>query len=406
MIGSKGLDVHSPQFKQKAMLVFLWLSLAIGLLLLRSVLLPFLLASLFAYVCHPIVALLGKLKVRSHPIPKPVSVILIYLFLAGIMTVIGVFFIPQLYTELVRLAKELTALINSVDENTIARLGQRIEEFFRAYRLPVEIVAPAMDGDKVPVADGRQNWISIDLLKISHNILNDIIIYIKSETRNIIISAQTVFAKLVSILFMSLLIIMITGFLLVDVDRIKGFVFSLVPVGDRASFDVFLKNLDQRLSGVVRGQLNICCVNAVLTLIGLLIFKVKFALVLATIAGIFSLVPIFGSIASTIPIVLVALTASPLKALFALLWIIGIHILEANFLNPKIMGNSAKMHPILIVLTLVAGEHYYGIVGALLGVPIASILVTIFMSFLAKAKLMGQGVANPVEGDTIATKEV
>ena len=388
------------------MLVFLWLSLAIGLLLLRSVLLPFLLASLFAYVCHPIVALLGKLKIRSHPIPKPVSVILIYLFLAGIVTVIGVFFIPQLYTELVRLAKELTALINSFDENTIARLGQRIEEFFRAYKLPVEIVAPAMDADKVPVAEGRQNWISIDLLKISHNILNDIIIYIKSETRNIIISAQAVFAKLVSILFMSLLIIMITGFLLVDVDRIKGFVFTLVPVGDRASFDVFLKSLDQRLSGVVRGQLNICCVNAVLTLVGLLIFKIKFALVLATIAGIFSLVPIFGSIASTIPIVLVALTASPLKALFALLWIIGIHVLEANFLNPKIMGDSAKMHPVLIVLTLVAGEHYYGIIGALLGVPIACILVTIFMSFLAKAKSKGQGVANPVEGDTIATKEV
>ena len=138
-----------------------------------------------------------------------------------------------------------------------------------------------------------------------------------------------------------MLVFMITGFLLVDVKQIKGFMFSLVPIKDRTSFDHFLERLDQRLSGVVRGQLFICLINAILTLIGLLIFHVKYALILATMAGIFSIVPVFGSIISTIPIVAVALTISPLTALFSLLWVIGIHILEANLLNPKIMGGSA-----------------------------------------------------------------
>lgn len=140
------------------------------------------------------------------------------------------------------------------------------------------------------------------------------------------------------------------------------------------------------MSGVVRGQLTICLVNATLTLIGLLIFDVKFAFILATMAGIFSLVPIFGSIVSTIPIVLVALTSSPLTGLCALLWIIGIHILEANFLNPKIMGDSAKIHPVIILLSLLFGEHYYGIIGALLAVPIMSIILTVFLSVLGRAQ--------------------
>ena len=137
------------------------------------------------------------------------------------------------------------------------------------------------------------------------------------------------------------------------------------------------------------------------TLIGLLIFKIKFAFVLATIAGILSIVPIFGSIISTVPIVLVALTISPLSALISLLWIIGIHTLEANFLNPKIMGHSAKIHPVLIILSLIAGERFYGMIGALLAVPIMSIIVTIFSSILGKAKLMDEGIAKPVGNDRI-----
>lgn len=406
MSSQKLFSFSSPFFKQRAALISLWLMILVALILVRSVILPFVLASLLAYVFHPIVAVLGKIKIRSRPMPRYISVIIIYLVFAGAIALICTFFVPQFYLEMVRLAKDMTTFINSIDETTINDLGRKIEEFFRAYQLPLEIVAPVTDGDKLPPLPHKQNWISIDLIKIAHNLLNDTISYIKSETKNIIASAQHIFTEFISAIFMLLLVIMITGFLLVDVEMIKQFAFSLVPVTDRVSFDNFLNRLDQRMSGVVRGQLTICVINAILTLIGLLIFNVKFAFILATIAGIFSLVPVFGSIASTIPIVLVAITISPLTALFSLLWIIGIHILEANLLNPKIMGDSAKIHPVLIILALLAGKHFYGIIGALLAVPIMSIFITIFASILGKARLMDEGVANPVEDDTITTKEV
>ena len=64
-----------------------------------------------------------------------------------------------------------------------------------------------------------------------------------------------------------------------------------------------------------------------------------------------------------------------------LAWIIGIHLVEANFLNPKIMGNAAKIHPVLVVFALIAGEHSYGLVGALFAVPVASIIQTIFIYY-------------------------
>ena len=67
-----------------------------------------------------------------------------------------------------------------------------------------------------------------------------------------------------------------------------------------------------------------------------------------------SLIPIFGSILSAIPAVAVGLTQSPGTAFAVLAWIIGIHQLEANFLNPKIIGDSARIHPVLVVFSLLA----------------------------------------------------
>lgn len=402
MTSSKFFDFSSKIFRQRALLFLLWAVIAVGLFSVRSVLLPFILATLIAYVFHPVVGFLGRIKIKGKPIPRFVSVLIIYLVFILAVVLVAIFFVPQFYREVIRLAKEASILINSIDENTISEFGQKLESFFRRYQLPFEITMPGVELDKslLPLPT-RPNNIAIDLLGMYHNIANYIISWLSSESKNIVYSAQHFAQKFASFMFMLVLVLMITAFMLVDVARIKRFVFSMVPKKDRDALKAFLDRLDQRLSGVVRGQLTICLINAALTLVGLLILRIKFAFILATLAGIFSLVPIFGSIVSTVPIVLVALTISPLKALLALIWIIAIHALEANFLNPKIMGHSAKIHPVLIVLALLAGEHYYGIVGALLAVPIMSIIITIFYSILGKAQQMDEGLAKPVRGDRI-----
>ena len=65
--------------------------------------------------------------------------------------------------------------------------------------------------------------------------------------------------------------------------------------------------------------------------------------------------------------------------MFVLAWIIGIHQVEANLLNPKIMGDAAKIHPLLVIFSLLVGEHFFGVVGALLAVPVMSIAQSAFV---------------------------
>ncbi|MES2504831.1 MAG: AI-2E family transporter [Myxococcota bacterium] len=350
-------------------LAALWFAIVVGLFLLSEVLLPFALAILLAYVLDPLVTRINHKRIRGRMIPRFVAVLIIYGCIGVFVYLFSTLFLPELYQELVRLAKTATEALNELRETNLQEFANRIEYYLQYYHLPFQ---------------------EIDLVQLLHNSLTDLSEFIKAQSSNIVFELQSLVKGVFGFFFNLILVLMIAGFILVDTGRIRIFAMGMVTGNARPAFEQFLAKVDSGLAGVVRGQLIICVVNAVLTLIGLLLLKVKFALILATLAGLFSLIPIFGSIISTVPIALVAMLTSLWTGVLALLWIAGIHFLEANFLNPKILGKTAQIHPVIVVLALVAGEHFFGIFGALLAVPIASIMLTLFESLLVKAHTYGE----------------
>ncbi len=371
--------LYDKRVRRTALLLALWVPAVAVLLAVREILLPFVLALLLAYVIAPVVRRLSSIQLRGRRLSPWVSVIVIYAAFAGILWVVGSIFVPQLYREGVRLAKDGTELVNNLDDATIAGFGNQLEEWFNRYNVPVTIVTP---GENSADATGA---LTLDVVQVTKDIIKDAKASVFDESRRVLSEIRTVVGTTLRVLFTTFLVLMLTGFIAADTKRIFDFLFSITPVRDRSMLQDLIVRIDRGLSGVVRGQLTICAINGVLTLVGLLLLRVKFAFLLATLAAVFSLVPIFGSILSTIPIVIVALSGGLSTALLAVGWIVGVHILEANFLNPKIMGDAAKIHPALIMLALLIGEHFYGLVGALLAVPIMSIVVTIFRSAQQKA---------------------
>lgn len=191
--------------------------------------------------------------------------------------------------------------------------------------------------------------------------------------------AQTVLAETINAFVKIILMFMVAAFISIDLDRILRFFRSLFPKNWHEGYDDLLSRFDRGLSGVIRGQLVICAFNGTLTGIGLYLLDVKFALMLGILGGVLSIIPIFGTIISTIPAVLVGLMNSGGTALAVLLLILGVHFIEANFLSPKIIGHSANLHPVTVIFALLAGESAFGVFGALLAVPVASIVQTIFL---------------------------
>lgn len=207
-----------------------------------------------------------------------------------------------------------------------------------------------------------------------------------TEFKSVLVVGQRFVTSAVKAFAWFILTFMVAAYLLVDLDRVMGFLRALVPEQHRSTFDEVGAEVDRGLSGVIRGQLIICVVNAVLTTVGLLLFRVKYPLLLGMVAGVMSFIPVFGSILSSIPIVTVALASGPggfslSTGLGVLAWIIGIHFLEANLFNPKIIGTAAKIHPVVVVFALLVGEETGGLIGALLAVPVASAVQAFFLHF-------------------------
>ena len=193
------------------------------------------------------------------------------------------------------------------------------------------------------------------------------------------LAVRDLVARVSRTIFVFFITLMLGAYMILTREKIVAFFRSLVSPPGRASFDALLQRMDQGLSGVVRGQLVICGINGVLSAIGFAIIGLKYWPVMALVAAVFSAIPIFGSIASAVPAVAVGLTQSLGTGFFALLWIVGVHQLEANVLNPKIMGDAAKIHPVLVIFALLTGEHLFHVVGALLAVPVMSIAQTLFL---------------------------
>lgn len=244
----------------------------------------------------------------------------------------------------------------------------------------------------------------LDLEQGLNELVEEAVTSSTARIASVITYAQELVVGIIQAFVALILTLMVAAFITIDLHAVMNFFRNLIPSEHRLSYDELLVDMDRGLSGVVRGQLMICLINGVLTYIGLVILDIKFSLLLAVVAGVLSLIPIFGTILSTVPIVLFALTSGLMTGVFALLWILGIHFVEANILNPKIIGTSAHIHPVIVIFALLAGESAFGLVGALLAVPTASLLLTLFRFFVMRSPA-GQQAIKQMDEEVVINAE-
>ncbi|HEX9843088.1 MAG TPA: AI-2E family transporter [bacterium] len=402
----------------------------------HEVMLPFALAIFLAYLLAPVIDWLSALRIRSWNLPRGLAVLAVYALMLSLIAVSGAYLFPRLYSELNRLVRTLPDTLHQL-EDTFARpvegvLNRWISGFLApsepdSFGEQLETTPPSKppgtvtQAGNVPAATPREPWqVLVEDYTFVVRHIDDTRFEIVPQKRRpveatdprqpfqferqlsaalrqmresleqnlleLLVLGRRVVRVLLNSVFTLFLVLMISGFVLIDPGRIHGFARSLVPTLYQDAFDDWLHRLDHGLSGVVRGQAIICVVNGLLTAIGIAVLGVPFVVTLSVLASLFSLIPIFGVLISSIPILIMALTVSVSTALLALAWILAIHFLEGNFLNPKILGDSAKIHPALIVFALLVGEHFAGVIGALLAVPIFSLIQNSFLFLKHKAE--------------------
>jgi predicted PurR-regulated permease PerM len=409
----------SPEFiaARRRRIIFLSITAAIALGILyafREVLAPFAVALVVAYVFAPVVERMERIRIGKRAMPRWAAVLTLYLSLLGTMAAsIGVG-APLLARELRRLGQEAPQMLATARDEWLPMIDSLVQSASVTNEpapeaLPVvpgepeatsieirpradgsyEVRLPAAGIEVQPTDDGgfllhQGTHEPVEPANLSVQITEAIRRQMQEgehSASSALQTAQQLVAGVVNGIFKFFIMLMLSAYLLITKDSILGFFRTLIAPNRRVEFDLLLERADKGLSGVVRGQLVICLINGVLSGIGFYIAGLHYWPVLTVLATVLSIIPIFGAFLSSVPAVIIGLQQGIGVSVFVLVWIVLIHQIEANLLNPKIMGDAAKVHPVLVVFSLIAGEHFFGILGALLAVPVLSLTQSLFLHF-------------------------
>lgn len=172
--------------------------------------------------------------------------------------------------------------------------------------------------------------------------------------------------------FNTVIVFILTFFLLMDGPLIQRGALALVPPAYRGRLEAQIEPVAAKLGGYVQGVLaSIGFLTAYLAL-GLSLLGVPLSLVLALLAGLCEIIPMVGSTLGSLPAILLALSVSWKLALAVVaLFLVG-NLIQNNVVNPFVFSKSVELPPVIVILALLIGGQLMGFAGALVAVPLAA----------------------------------
>jgi predicted PurR-regulated permease PerM len=202
------------------------------------------------------------------------------------------------------------------------------------------------------------------------------------RSSSIVSFGQGVLQRVVEAAFGVILVLVISIYMLLYADRIGALVRSVMPPGDGSKDDDFAIATQRAVAGYARAQLLFSLIMGVSAGIGLWIFGItgifpdgqRYALFFGVFYGLMELIPYVGPVLGGIPPVLVALFSDPLSAVWVVLLLVALQQFEGHFVAPQVFGHTLRINPLIVIFALLLGAQLYGILGALVSLPVAAIL--------------------------------
>ena len=298
---------------------------------LRQIIFIVFIAVIAALIMNPAV---GKMKEKK--IPRVIGASILF---SAVLAVIGLFFyiiVPPLAKEMSQLAAQFPIYMSSmnIDYSTISE--QQIDG-----RLAGPIQEVLIEASK----------------------------FLKNTTTAIFSGIFELLGGLLS----AILIAVISFYLVIEKKGVEKFVKAVIPYDFQPRTLRIIKKIEVKLGKWFIGQLFLGFAVGLVTFIGLSLLGVPYAMVLAIIAGAMELIPYLGPTLAGIPAVIIAFTVSPFLALLTLILYFLIQEIENYILVPKVMQKSVGLHPVIIIIAILVGYQFAGIIGVILSVPVATI---------------------------------
>ena len=375
-------NVTDPALKRKRFLMLSAASLfgaaVVLMYLLGSVLITVLFSALIAY------ALLPLANVITRPMPwresrpelsRSIAVGLIFVVAIGIFVGSMALVIPPTIEQSEEFIEDLPTFFNAARSTIEGWLGNYSDLVPDDVRTQVEEGVANMGGVVVSAA-----W---DVLPNAFGIVSG------------------TFALIIGLATMPMLIF----YMVKDSSEIGSALLTPFPKPLRPYLVDLAKIADRALGGYLRGQLVLASTIGVVVTIGLVAMGVPFAFLLGVVAGLTALIPIVGPFIGGAVALLVTLATAPEK----FLWVLGLYLIvqlaENTLLAPRVQASTLNIHPIVVILVIIVGGHFFGIWGVIFGAPLVSMGREV-VRYVADEWDLPPNEANPDSEETIDAADV
>lgn len=333
-----------------------------------SVIAPFIvglcLAFIFNVLLRPLEGLWDKIFKKKKKtkfilkLKRPVCLVLSILIIMAVIFILLFMIIPEITRTVSTIASSVPSYLERMEAWWI-----QLKELLEHY----SIVLPAFDLDFNKIAETLTNFL---------------------KTSGLINKTVDITGSIFSGIFNMVLGLVFSIYILASKEKLgantKKTLLAFLPK-EKVEKAVDLAALSNKtFTNFITGQLTEAVIIGILCFIGMLIFRMPYALTISVLVAFTALIPVFGAFIGTAIGAFLILMVEPIKALWFIIFIIVLQQIEGNLIYPKVVGKSVGLPGIWVIIAVTVGSGLFGVLGMLLSVPVVSVLYTVIKEFINK----------------------
>ncbi|MCC5895128.1 MAG: AI-2E family transporter [Alkalibacterium sp.] len=309
--------------------------------ILTALFMPLLIAGFLYYLLNPVVKLLERIKVK-----RVAGIAIVMILLLGVMFITVLMGIPMLIEQTTNLVSGIPVFVRELETYAV-RLSEE----------------PWMQQVDIQAA------------------LNNLELWLRDITSQfltgIVSSVGGAIAMFTEIAFISITVPVILFYMLYDGKKFLPFVVDMTPVKFKDNVSEMIIQTDATISSYISGKGMASLLVGILLFVLYSIVRMPSAFLLSVFAAITNFIPYVGPFIGAGPAVIVGLIESPGRAVLAAIFVLIAQQLDSNLFTPFLVGKSLSIHPLTVILVLLASANIAGLIGMLIGVPLFAIIKTI-----------------------------
>ena len=336
------------------------------------------LAIFFAYLINPLVELIRKPFEGSYPklMPRSLAIGLSFLLVFSVLAVAAYYLAPGVSRQSRTFVENIPTYTTSV-QSAINDMNRRL--------------------DRMRIADNVQTQINerINLFL---------------ETAGTFVTTILGMSAIYAVTYLPWLVLVpiLAFFFLKDAQLFKIALLRVVPVGDwRTRVESVMTDVNSTLKAYTRAQLISCMLIGTICTIGFYLLGNDYALILGIMAGVLELIPLLGPLTIGILATLVSGLESGWQSLWTAMFLALLRVFHDYFTYPRIIREGIHLHPLAVILSVLAGEQVAGIPGVFIAIPLVALLTVLYKHILEHTSSRGlfTGLLEPKENKELAQEQ-